>query len=62
MPDARVADGRRLYDRLREPRAAQLEYPSGVRILVRPDGYIAHISTADTDSYAGAPVARIMMD
>lgn len=62
MPDARLADGRRLYDRLRAPQAAQLEYADGVRILLRPDGYIAQISTADTDSYAGAGVTRIAMD
>jgi 2-polyprenyl-6-methoxyphenol hydroxylase-like FAD-dependent oxidoreductase len=54
MPDARLADGGRLFDRFREPRATVVVTRAGARILVRPDGYIASIGEMDVKEFAGA--------
>ena len=59
MPDARLADGARLFDHLRGPHATELVTREGPRILIRPDGYIASIGAAPVDDYAGAPVHRV---
>ena len=45
MPNARLEDGSRLFDHLRGTHATELVTPQGVRILIRPDGYIAHIGS-----------------
>jgi 2-polyprenyl-6-methoxyphenol hydroxylase-like FAD-dependent oxidoreductase len=55
MPDARLADGSRLFDQLRGPHATELVTPEEPRILIRPDGYIAHIGAAHCAEYAGEP-------
>ena len=55
MPDARLADGRRLFDHLRGPHATELVTSEGPRILIRPDGYIASIGAAPCAEYAGEP-------
>jgi 2-polyprenyl-6-methoxyphenol hydroxylase-like FAD-dependent oxidoreductase len=56
MPDARLEDGSRLFDRLRGPHATRLTLPDGSEILIRPDGYIAQIGAIHVDMYAGEPV------
>jgi 2-polyprenyl-6-methoxyphenol hydroxylase-like FAD-dependent oxidoreductase len=55
MPDARLNDGSRLFDRLRGPHATELVTPEGPRILIRPDGYIASIGAPHCAEYAGEP-------
>jgi 2-polyprenyl-6-methoxyphenol hydroxylase-like FAD-dependent oxidoreductase len=55
MPDAGLDDGRRLFDHLRGHHATELVTPQGARILIRPDGYIAHIGLKHFAEYAGAP-------
>jgi hypothetical protein len=55
MPDARLADGSRLFDHLRGPHATELVTPEGPRILIRPDGYIARIGAPHCAVYAGEP-------
>ncbi|HTV19842.1 MAG TPA: FAD-dependent monooxygenase [Polyangiaceae bacterium] len=56
MPDRRLGDGSRLFDRFRDPAATLLVEPNGTRILVRPDGYVASIGKVDVSRYAGAAV------
>jgi 2-polyprenyl-6-methoxyphenol hydroxylase-like FAD-dependent oxidoreductase len=53
MPDGRLDDGSRLFDHLRGSHATELVTPDGPRILIRPDGYIAHIGSAHFAEYAG---------
>jgi 2-polyprenyl-6-methoxyphenol hydroxylase-like FAD-dependent oxidoreductase len=53
MPDARLDDGSRLFDHLRGSHATEFVTPEGPRILIRPDGYIAHIGSAHFAEYAG---------
>ena len=53
MPDARLDDGSRLFDRMRGPQATAVVMRNGTRILVRPDGYIASIGGAEVEEYAG---------
>jgi FAD binding domain len=60
MPDARLDDGGRLFDRLRGPHATELVTPEGHRILIRPDGYIAHIGSTPFVEYAGEPTRQIL--
>jgi 2-polyprenyl-6-methoxyphenol hydroxylase-like FAD-dependent oxidoreductase len=55
MPDARLDDGSRLFDRLRGHHATELVTPEGLRILIRPDGYIAYIGSTHCADYAGEP-------
>jgi len=55
MPDARLADGSRLFDQLRGTHATEVVTPEGARILVRPDGYIASIGSVHVADYAGEP-------
>jgi 2-polyprenyl-6-methoxyphenol hydroxylase-like FAD-dependent oxidoreductase len=59
MPDCRLADGARLFDHLRGPHATELVTPEGTRILIRPDGYIAHIGEGRSAEYAGAPTREL---
>jgi len=58
MPDGRVNDGR-LFDYLRGGHATEIVTPGGLRILVRPDGYIAHIGTTSFSEYAGQPTRQV---
>jgi 2-polyprenyl-6-methoxyphenol hydroxylase-like FAD-dependent oxidoreductase len=55
MPDARLEDGSRLFEHLRGRHATELITPEGPRILIRPDGYIAHIGSTHFAEYAGEP-------
>ncbi len=59
MPDARLDDGSRLFDRLRGSHATELVTPEGFRILIRPDGYIAHIGSTHSAEYAGGPTREV---
>jgi 2-polyprenyl-6-methoxyphenol hydroxylase-like FAD-dependent oxidoreductase len=58
MPDALLDDGSRLFDHLRGRHATELVTPEGPRILIRPDGYIAHIGSTHFAEYAGEPTRR----
>jgi 2-polyprenyl-6-methoxyphenol hydroxylase-like FAD-dependent oxidoreductase len=59
MPDARHEDGSRLFDHMRGCRATELVTADGIRILIRPDGYIAHIGSTHFGEYAGEPTTQI---
>lgn len=59
MPDARTADGGRLFEAMRSPNATLVVRPSGVRILVRPDGYVAAVGRSDVATYAAEPVKHV---
>jgi hypothetical protein len=58
MPDVRLEDGSRLFEKMRGTPATELETPVG-RILIRPDGYIASIGGAESREYAGEAVRRV---
>jgi 2-polyprenyl-6-methoxyphenol hydroxylase-like FAD-dependent oxidoreductase len=53
MPDLRLADGTKLFQHLRGPHATELITANGLRVLIRPDGYIAHIGSTHFVEYAG---------
>lgn len=55
MPDRRLTDGSRLFEHLRGCHATELVILKGPRILIRPDGYIAHIGSEQFGEYAGRP-------
>jgi 2-polyprenyl-6-methoxyphenol hydroxylase-like FAD-dependent oxidoreductase len=59
MPDARLEDGSRLFEHLRGPHATEFVAPQGPRILIRPDGYIAHIGSTHFAEYAGGPTHQV---
>jgi 2-polyprenyl-6-methoxyphenol hydroxylase-like FAD-dependent oxidoreductase len=59
MPDARLEDGSRLFEQMRGPHATVVVAAGGTRILVRPDGYVASIGSADVTEYGGEP-ARVV--
>jgi 2-polyprenyl-6-methoxyphenol hydroxylase-like FAD-dependent oxidoreductase len=59
MPDARLDDGSRLFNRLRGSHATELVTPEGPRILIRPDGYIAHVGSTHFAEYAGEPTRQV---
>jgi 2-polyprenyl-6-methoxyphenol hydroxylase-like FAD-dependent oxidoreductase len=59
MPDIRLADGSRLFEHMRGPHATEIATTEGPRILIRPDGYIAHIGGKQFREYAGEPVQTI---
>src|SRR5580704_11462092 len=59
MPDARLDDGARLFNRLRGSHATELVTPEELRILIRPDGYIAHIGSTHFAEYAGEPTRQV---
>jgi hypothetical protein len=60
MPDARLEDGTRLFDHLRGPHATEIITPHGHNILVRPDGYIAHIGPERFNEYAGMQTRQVI--
>lgn len=60
MPGAMLEDGSRLFDHLRGPHATEIVAPKGPNILVRPDGYIAHIGPERFDQYAGQPTRQVV--
>jgi 2-polyprenyl-6-methoxyphenol hydroxylase-like FAD-dependent oxidoreductase len=59
MPDVQLADGSRLFEHMRGPHATELGYPKGPRILIRPDGYIAHIGSEQFTEYAGLGLCAV---
>ena len=59
MPDGRLDDGSRLFDHLRGHHATDLVTAEGLRILIRPDGYIAHIGSTHFAEYAGEPTRHL---
>jgi hypothetical protein len=59
MPDLWLEDGSRLFDHLRGHHATEFVTTEGPRLLIRPDGYIAHIGTTNFSEYAGAPTRSI---
>jgi 2-polyprenyl-6-methoxyphenol hydroxylase-like FAD-dependent oxidoreductase len=61
MPDARLTDGTRLFEKLRGPHATEAATAEGTYILIRPDGYIATISSTRTEKYLGQPVVTVRL-
>ncbi|HTC89330.1 MAG TPA: FAD-dependent monooxygenase [Bryobacteraceae bacterium] len=59
MPDSRLNDGSRLFDHLRGHHATEFVTHDGSRILIRPDGYIAHIGSTHFAEYAGEPTRHL---
>jgi 2-polyprenyl-6-methoxyphenol hydroxylase-like FAD-dependent oxidoreductase len=59
MPDTLLADGSRLFDHMRGPHATDFVTIEGPRILIRPDGYIAHIGQKQFREYAGEPTETV---
>jgi FAD binding domain len=59
MPNLQLANGNKLFDEMRGTHATEVVTKTGVRILVRPDGYIASISTQPTEEYAGEPTRTV---
>lgn len=53
MPNLRLANGNMLFDEMRGTHATQVLTRTGVRILVRPDGYVASIGNQPNEEYAG---------
>ena len=58
MPDVRLADRSRLFEHLRGCHATEF-ITEGPRILIRPDGYIAHIGRKQFAEYAGEPTQQV---
>lgn len=61
MPDAKLENGTRLFNCLRGTHATELILPQGLNVLVRPDGYIAHIGPTRFREYAGEPTREIAL-
>jgi 2-polyprenyl-6-methoxyphenol hydroxylase-like FAD-dependent oxidoreductase len=59
MPDARLPGGGRLFEQMRGTHATEVVTTAGVRILVRPDGYVARIETEPSKEYGGEKVREV---
>ncbi len=59
MPDRRLADGSRLFERLQSCHATMLVADRQPHILIRPDGYIGHIGSEKLLEYAGRSVHTV---
>jgi 2-polyprenyl-6-methoxyphenol hydroxylase-like FAD-dependent oxidoreductase len=59
MPDVALADGSRLFEHMRGSHATEFATVEGPRILIRPDGYIAHIGEEQLREYAGEPTETV---
>jgi len=59
MPDVPLADGGKLFERMRGSHATEFATVGGPRILIRPDGYIAHIGEEHFTEYAGEPTLTL---
>jgi 2-polyprenyl-6-methoxyphenol hydroxylase-like FAD-dependent oxidoreductase len=59
MPNVRLADGSRLFDAMRGIHATEVVTRENLRILVRPDGYIASVGSQTTNKYAGEFTRRV---
>jgi 2-polyprenyl-6-methoxyphenol hydroxylase-like FAD-dependent oxidoreductase len=55
MPDLRLRDGTRLFEQMRGTHATEFITGDGIRILIRPDGYIASIGKQPVAAFAGEP-------
>jgi hypothetical protein len=53
MPNLQLANGSQLFDEMRGTQATEVVTGTGVRILIRPDGYIASIGRRSIEEYAG---------
>ena len=53
MPNLQLANGSQLFDEMRGTQATEVVTRKGVRILIRPDGYIASIGRRSIEEYAG---------
>jgi hypothetical protein len=60
MSDIQLADGTRLFDNMRGPHATEFDTIEGPRILIRPDGHIAHIGRNQCREYAGEPTKTVV--
>jgi 2-polyprenyl-6-methoxyphenol hydroxylase-like FAD-dependent oxidoreductase len=60
MSDIQLADGTRLFDHMRGPHATEFDTIEGPRILIRPDGHIAHIGRNQCREYAGEPTKTVV--
>lgn len=61
MPDLQLDNGTRLFDEMQGTHATEVLMKT-VRIIVRPDGYIASIGTQPTEEYAGIPTRTVRCD
>lgn len=59
IPDQRLGDGRRLYDAMRHGGATQIMRANRKHVLVRPDAYIAEITSKEVSSYFGHDVVHV---
>lgn len=59
VPDQRLADGRRLFETMRHGHATQVMRPDRNHLLVRPDGYVAEITSAEVPTYHGHDVVPV---
>lgn len=59
MPDLRLAEGR-LFELMRGTHATELITSEKSRILIRPDGYIAHIGAEHASQYGGEPTRQVL--
>lgn len=59
MPDMRLEDGTRLFDKMQGTHATEVLIRGGVRILIRPDGYIASIGARETKKYLGIEIRTV---
>ena len=59
MPKLRLADGSKLFDRMRGTHATEVVTKENLRILIRPDGYIASVGSQTTNKYAGEFIRRV---
>jgi 2-polyprenyl-6-methoxyphenol hydroxylase-like FAD-dependent oxidoreductase len=59
MPNLQLDDGAMLFDRMRGTHATEVVTATGVRILIRPDGYIASIGTRRIEKYAGESTCTV---
>ena len=59
MPDLRLTDGTRLFEQMRGTHATEFITKDGIRILIRPDGYIASIGKQPVAAFAGVPTHRV---
>jgi len=59
MPDVRLSDGTRLFERMRGTHATEFIAKDGTRVLIRPDGYIASIGTQPVAAFAGEPTHAV---
>ena len=55
MPDLRLIDGTRLFEQMRGTHATEFITRDTIRILIRPDGYIASIGIEPVAAFAGEP-------